>query len=192
MLETLFGSRVRKKLVVLFSTSAGKEFYVRQLARNLSERPNAVLIELNRLEKLGFLSSHYHGNMRLYGVNVKCPFYPEMKGMVLKTEEFGSLLKDAVHGVSGVKFAFIFGSFAKGEEKPSSDIDLMIVGSPDSAKVSRAVAKAEKALSRAVNYIIYPEREFLSKRKNGFLSEVISGRKIWLAGDRDGFERFAQ
>ncbi|MFA6328808.1 MAG: nucleotidyltransferase domain-containing protein [Candidatus Micrarchaeia archaeon] len=192
MLELLFGSRVRARIITMFSTAAGREFHVRKVARNLSERPSAVLIELNRLERFGFLSSRRQANLRLYSVNVKCPVYGEIRGMALKTDAFGVGLRQALSGIQGIRFAFIFGSFAAGSERASSDIDIMVIGSPNQAQVSRAVAKAEKALSRTVNYLIYPEREFLAKRNTGFLHEVILGGKIWLAGESNEFERFVE
>jgi len=192
MLELLFGSRVRAKVITLFSTSAGREFHVREAARNLSERPSAVLIELNRLERLGLLSSRRLSNLRLYSANAQCPFYREIKALALKTDAFGEPLRNAISGIPGIRFAFIFGSFAKGSERASSDIDLMIIGSLDQAQANRAMAQAEKALSRTVNYLIYPEREFLAKKGTGFIREVISGRKIWLAGESNEFERFVE
>ena len=192
MLELLFGSRVRAKVITLFSTSAGREFHVREAARNLSERPSAVLIELNRLERLGLLSSRRLSNLRLYSMNVKCPIYEEIKGMALKTDALGIGLRKAISGIPGIRFAFIFGSFAAGSERASSDIDLMIIGSPDQAQANKAMAKAEKALSRTVNYLIYPEREFSAKKGTGFIRGVISGRKIWLAGESNEFERFVE
>lgn len=57
MLEKLFGSKARARLLKHFLLNSDQEFYIRQLARDLDLQVNSVRRELNNLEDFGLLSS---------------------------------------------------------------------------------------------------------------------------------------
>jgi len=66
MLEELFISRVRVKILQLFLSSTDALFHVREIVRRVSEEINAVRRELARMEKYGMASSEWRANRRLY------------------------------------------------------------------------------------------------------------------------------
>jgi predicted transcriptional regulator len=84
MLETLFSSRVRVKLLEAFLTNPSAQFHSRELARLVKERQNAVWRELRRLEEAGLLESTARGNRKDYRVSVQHPLYPELRRLMLK------------------------------------------------------------------------------------------------------------
>jgi hypothetical protein len=84
MLETLFSSRVRVKLLEVFLTKPSEQFHSRELARLVKERQNAVWRELRRLEEARLLRSTAHGNRKDYTVSVEHPLYPELRRLILK------------------------------------------------------------------------------------------------------------
>ena len=90
--------------------------------------------------------------------------------------------------LAGIEYAFIYGSYAKGEEKADSDVDLLIIGDVDMGRLDSNLGKLEKMLGRGINYILYSREEFKSKRKakDGFLMDVLSGKKIMLVGAENG------
>ncbi len=57
MLEKLFGSNARVKILKLFLLHPAEKFYIRQLARNLKLQLNSVRRELENLENFGILTS---------------------------------------------------------------------------------------------------------------------------------------
>lgn len=57
MLEKIFGSKSRVKLLKFFLMNSDEKFYIRQLARDLKLQVNSVRRELNNLESFGLLSS---------------------------------------------------------------------------------------------------------------------------------------
>ena len=57
MLEKLFGSNARVKILKLFLLNPTDKFYIRQLSRNLKLQLNSVRRELENLEKFGILTS---------------------------------------------------------------------------------------------------------------------------------------
>jgi predicted transcriptional regulator len=86
MLEDLFSSRVRVKLLELFLTSPTQSYHSRELARIMGERQNAIWRELQKLEKFGLLHSKTRGNRKQYAVSRESPFYPELRRLILKAK----------------------------------------------------------------------------------------------------------
>jgi len=192
MLEMLIPSALRRRILSIFFTNVDSEFHIREVCRRTESPGNAVKDELESLERAGILKSKRRGNMNCFSINKSSPIFPELHSIILKTEGIAGVLRSALKGLKGVRFAFIYGSFAKGDEKPGSDIDLMIIGPAMLAEAYAAARMAERLLSREVSCTIYPDKEFLKKRKGGFISEVIRSRKVWIVGDEDEFERFAE
>lgn len=184
-MEKLFGSRIRAKTLGWFFAHPDEAFYVRQLASILNVDSTNLSRELSSLEKTSVLSSARQGNLKLFRANPQCPFFTELKGLVLKTIGVFGEIKSALGTLPGIKYAFIFGSYARGEENAQSDIDLMIVGDVDIEKIDERMAELEKKIGRSINYLTFDNREFSQKRKkkDGFIMEVLKGKRIMLVGD---------
>ncbi len=189
-IEKLFGSRIKGRVLSWLFTHTEEEFFVRQLAAILKEDPTNVSRELARLEHLGILTSARRGNLKYFRVSRDCPFFEDLKGLVLKTAGVYGQIRDAVDAVPGIKWAFIYGSFAKGEERAESDVDLLIIGKVDLNTLDTALRDLETKLGREINYILYDVREFRAKKKkkDGFLMDVLGADKLLLVGDLDGLD----
>jgi predicted nucleotidyltransferase len=187
MLERLFSSRVRVKLLTIFLTNPHSRFYTRELERLLGESPYAIQRELRRLEGIGLLEAERQANIRYYWVNERFPIYSELRGMILKTSGLGDTLKEALVPLSTIKEAFVYGSVAAGDEDGSSDIDVMIVGEVDLLRLSEVISGLEDSTGREVNYSVYSGEELERKLREGdpFLANVLSGPKIMLIGPED-------
>ncbi len=185
MMEVLIGSKARVKLLTLFMLSPDKRFYVRELTRKTGENINSVRRELQKLQSIGLLTSQFEGNMKYYTVNRKMSIYEELKNIFLKTEGIGSVLKERLSELGKIEVVFIYGSFAKGEEELSSDIDLMIVGYVNEKKLIKIIHELEEKLSKEINYTLLSSKEFKSKVKNkdSFISNVMNEDKIVIIGD---------
>ena len=189
-MEKIFGSRIRAKILGWFFTHTDESFFVRQIASILKEDPTNVSREMAKLEELGILRSKRNGNLKHFQANPECPFFKELKGLVLKTTGVAGRIRAAMEKLAGIEYAFIYGSYAKGEEKADSDVDLLIIGDVDMDRLDSNLGKLEKTLGREINYVLYSMEEFKSKKKakDGFLMDVLSGKKIMLVGAENGLE----
>lgn len=199
MLEMLIPSTTRRKLLAIFFLNPKNRFYVRELERKCAENISAVRRELSILEKAGLLVSTREGNLAYYRANSASPIFSEVRGIMLKTEGLGDAVRAALAGQAGarngegsVRFAFIYGSYAKGEERAGSDIDLMIIGKISPQQIVGRIREVEKKIGREINYSIYPEKEFGKEVSKGFIREVMKGKKVMLIGDDDGLGRLAK
>ena len=82
--------------------------------------------------------------MKYYKINKECPFFGELRGLVLKTVGVAGTLKEALQAIEGIKSAFIYGSSAHGSEGANSDVDLMLIGKVDQSILDEVISKAEE------------------------------------------------
>ena len=187
MIEKIFGSRIRAKILGWLFTHPEESFFVRQIATILREDPTNLSREMSKLENLGILTSKKIGNTKHFQANPHCAFFRELKGLVLKTAGVAGQIKVALERLTGVQFAFIYGSYAKGEEKAHSDVDLMIIGDVDLNQLDPLASSLEKRLGREVNYLLFSQVEFQAKKraKDGFLMDVLGEVKIMVIGNEN-------
>ena len=94
VLEKIFGSRMRAKLLGWFFTHEEEVFFVRQIALILKEDPTNLSREMAKLEDLGIFISRREGNLKQFCVNRNCSFFKEMKGLVTKTVGIAGGIKE--------------------------------------------------------------------------------------------------
>ena len=191
MLENLITSKTKRKLLSLFLLNPEREFYLREIARLIGEQPNAVSIELKKLDKLGLVKAERKSNSIFYKTDKRSPIYDELRRVVIKTDGIGEELTKFIRKTPGVEFAFVYGSTARGDERATSDIDLMVIGDVDPDELLEQVGRAEKSLMRELNYVIYPRKE-LTRKESGFIEGVLRDEKIMLVGDEHELKRIAE
>jgi predicted nucleotidyltransferase len=193
MLQSLFSSKARVKLLTHFFSHPDGQFYARGLARQVEEHYNAVWQELNNLEHIGLLASEQNGNVRHYRLNPAFPIYDELKRIILKTSGLGQAIREALNRLGAVEWAFIYGSVAAGEEDFLSDIDLMLVGKVDLLAMAEVIACLEDQLGREINYLVLTRAELAQRLAAGepFIENVLADPKVMLIGDEDALRQIA-
>jgi predicted nucleotidyltransferase len=180
-------SKLRQDLLTLYFTNPDKKYYLRELERILDHSVANTRRELMRLEKTGLFKSKKQGNQLYYYLNEAYPLFDELKSIVFKTSGAPKLLRDALSKFKNITHAFIYGSFAKREQREDSDIDLMIIGKEDEDKIINEINKLEQKLQREINFTIYSKKDFNQKKEksNSFILDVIEGKKIFLIGNKN-------
>lgn len=193
MLSTLITSKSRVEILTWFVTHPGERFHYRQLEKLLKVSTPSIRRELKRLEGSGLLLSTREANVRFYWINQEHLLYPEIKSIVFKTAGLADFLRQALGELGQIEVAFIFGSVAKNLEDSRSDIDLMVIGDVDMDKLHDAVANAEKAISREINYSTFDAADWRKqlKEKKAFVNDVAKGDKIYLIGTEDDLRKIA-
>ena len=90
-----------------------------------------------------------------------------------------------------LKFAFVFGSVAKGEEKATSDVDLMVISDVGLRKLSKMLKELQEDFDREINPHNYSLADFKRKlkEKNHFLTTILREQKEFIIGDEEEFEK---
>lgn len=178
-------SKLRRKLLTYSFTHPDESYYVRELSQLIDVDPGNLSRELKRLEDEGLYISRVKGRIKFFSLNKKYPLFEELKRIIFKTEGVQGSLRDLVQKYEGITLAFLYGSFAKKEDKKTSDIDLVVVGEFPRNSFTRDIRQLESKLNREINFTPYAEREFTKDRKKegGFLNLVLKDNLIVLKGN---------
>jgi predicted nucleotidyltransferase len=188
MLESLYitKSKIRRDILTLFFSNPSKKYYVRQIERLLGYSVGSIGRELKKFKKDDLFLTEKIGNLVYYKLNQDHPLYEELKSIVMKSSGIVQRLKEALLSLPNIDIAFIYGSYASGEAKSSSDIDIMIIGDVESSDVVSSLSELEIKFDREINFTLYTKKEFLEKKdKIEFLKDVMEGNKISLIGNID-------
>jgi predicted nucleotidyltransferase len=185
VLGILTKSAIRKKIILLFVYNQQREFYLSEIARQVKTTPGTAQRELNKLLAMGFIAFRKKGNMNLYKLNAGYTLLDEIEAIVRKTFGIEVELGKELGRVKDITCAFLFGSYAKGDLKSDSDIDLFVVGHPEEDDVYRAVQKVEETVGRDINYHIAGEEELARKSKTGAFLKDILAKPVMVLGNEE-------
>lgn len=176
----LSGSKARSAILTLFFANPRQEYFARQLERLSGVSVGNLQKELVKLEQAGVLESRRLGTLRLYRLNLRHPLYPELKGIIAKTIGLEGTIRAELSKLKGVQGACIYGSFARGQERVSSDLDLLIIGDVEEKPLIRAIKGLEGKLQREINYSLYTSADWSRRKraKDSFVMEVLKQPKI--------------
>jgi hypothetical protein len=168
MIEQLFGSKTRVKLLQLFYSNPNRSFYVREITRKIDEQINSVRRELSNLLNIGIITSDNTNNKLYYEVNQKFEYYEPLQqifgGGVKKTigkkddehEDEGTLIT-ALKAVGHIDLAVFTGQFTRDE---SSGVDILIIGQINPNALQKFVDQLEKQENKSLRYATMDMREF--------------------------------
>jgi predicted nucleotidyltransferase len=187
--DLLFG-QTRGRILATLYDKPDADFFVRQLARHINGSVGTVQRELATLTAAGLILREDRENQVFYRANQAHPVFAEMHSLLAKTAGVFHLLQDALTPLAqDIEFAFVYGSFARGEENAESDVDLMVVGEATLDDLLTRLSSIERSLSRPVNPTIYAREELRTKLHSGnhFLRAIQGAKLTFLIGNEDEF-----
>ena len=194
--DALFG-RSRLAILTLLFGAGGQAFYLRQIAKLTGLAVGSVQRELARLVVAGLVERRAEGSQVYFRANQQSPIYPDLVGLMTKTSGVAGVLRAALapmakHGK--IISAFIYGSMAMGEQRASSDVDLMVIGRVKLKELIPALRRAQEQLGREINPTIYQPEEFGQRLGAGehFVSRVVRTPRIMLVGSEDELDPLAR
>ncbi len=190
MVEQLFGSKTRVKLLRLFYSNPNRSFYVREITRKIDEQINSVRRELANLLNVGIIVSDNTNNRLYYEVNQTYEFYDPLLaifGNSVKTADEPGKAKPSKKAavtpeeerfkqLGRLEVVLYTGQFTRDE---SSGIDLLIVGEVNHNALQKFIAELEAQENKELRYTVMPPREFNYRRQinDRFLTTVLDAKK---------------
>lgn len=182
MVEQLFGSKTRVKLLQLFYSNPNRSFYVREITRKIDEQINSVRRELANLLSIGIISSDDANNRLYYEVNQKYEFY-EPLAAIFGSQKFAKTAKvpteeaqaKDLKALGNVELALYTGQFTRDE---ASGIDILMVGDINQTQLAKFVAELEQQEGKELRYTLMNPGEFKYRRQvnDRFLSMVLGSK----------------
>ena len=183
-LEHLFGSRTRVKLLRLFLRNPERQFYVRELSREVGAQIHAIRRELERFEGIKLLRAGIQGGdpshpkKRFYIIDQAAPLYGELKALVLRSQVFAERdMVSELRGVGKIWVVFFCGAFV-GDSVAISDV--LVVGRMDRGKLKGIMERFGKEVGFDIRYTIMTLAEFKYRRDvaDRFLLGILEGKHV--------------
>ncbi|MDD2277282.1 MAG: nucleotidyltransferase domain-containing protein [Smithellaceae bacterium] len=187
LLAEILSSNIRAEIFRNLFGIEKQSLHLREIERRTGFAVGTVQQEIKKLQRLDIITRIKDGNRINYKANTNHPLYPEIRNLVLKTSGLADVLKTALSTEAKIKIAFVFGSFARKEEKAASDVDLMVIGDIGLRKLTGLLMEASEKLGREINPYRLTEIEFIKrkKEKDHFLQQVLESPKIFITGTED-------
>jgi DNA-binding transcriptional ArsR family regulator len=178
MLEKLFGSRTRVKLLRLFLLHPQKEYFVREISRVVDEQINSVRRELGNLERIGILASEEKDKKKYYRAVEDFILFGELRALILKSRfTIEKEFIQSVRALGSVLYFVLTGYFVNERD---AKVDMMIVGNVNRTKLNSIIEKFHSFFVTPIRYTVMTKDEFHYRRDvtDKFLYEILNGKKI--------------
>lgn len=190
MLEYLFGSKTRVKMLKTFFMHQNKSYYVRELSRLLGSQINAVRRELELLVKAGIIkeTTEHNNNddyeqgsalRKYYMLDIGSLLYPELQALLQKAQLMGEqkFIESIKDRGGEIDLFVITGHFLNEKTSPS---DLLIVGNLKERNVSKIIDDYEKESGIELRFTLMTTQEFHDRRRvmDKFLYAIFEAQNV--------------
>lgn len=183
MIEQLFGSKTRVKLLHLFYSNDNRSFYVREITRKIDEQINSVRRELSNLLSIGIIKSDTSGNKLFYEVNQNYKHYGALKAIFtdVKTKkekvvnQGGGDLGQRFTRIGSVDLVILTGVLVR---EPSLPVDILVVGDVNKRALEQLVGQIEKEEGKELRFAVMKRDNFDYRLSinDRFLGMVLEGK----------------
>jgi hypothetical protein len=182
MIDALFGSKTRVKLLHLFLNNPGKAFYVREITRLIDEQINSVRRELSNMLSVGVITSDSADNKLYYEVNQRYEYYVPFRAIFADERmetaakaKTGASWQGLLANLTGARLVLIAGVLVRGS---TGKVDLLLVGDIPASKLKAVVKQIEKDEARELNYSVLSYDEFYYRLsvRDKFIIEILNAK----------------
>jgi len=193
VVEQLFGSKTRVKLLQLFYSNPNRSYFVREITRLIDEQINSVRRELSNLLSIGIITSDNTNNKLYYEVNQKYEYYQPLKqifgGGVKKTRKAAAEgneqaeTEDELRGIGRVELAVLTGQFTRDN---SAGVDLLVVGEINPNALQKYVDQLEAKEKRSIrySYMNLPDFRYRLQIRDRFATSIAKAKKQVLVDEQ--------
>jgi len=194
MLEQLFGSRTRFKLLKHFFKNSERVYFVRELTRELGEQLNSIRRELANLESLGVIRQKEIqipnvepsklNRHKYYGLNERFILLDELRDLILKSNLLlERVIKENIDKVGDVHLLVLTGNFIA---QPDLKTDVLVVGNFKQDKFSAFMSEMTASFDQDIRYTLLTpqEYEFRKRVADRFLFDILENNDNIIVIDR--------
>lgn len=184
-LALLFPSLAMARLVIFFAVHPGARFHLRGLMRRTGLSSASLQNELRRMTEIGALRREDEGGRSYYVAEQEHPAWRAWILLLRSSARPAEVLREALVDAEGIEAAFIFGSQARGDTRPDSDVDLFLIGSKAARdEIGDLLLEAEFLLGRELDVIGSSEEQLAERVRAGnwFVGRVLDEPKQWVRG----------
>lgn len=183
MIDALFGSKTRVKLLHLFLNNPNRAFYVREITRKIDEQINSVRRELANMLNVGIIKSDSSNNRLYYEVNQKYAHYEPLRAIFADGNlhsEAASLSESGdwskrLKALGDVRVALLGGKLVRGS---AGDLDVLLAGDINKTQAKRFIKEMEEEERLSLNYTVMSYEDFYYRLsiKDKFVMEIVNDK----------------
>lgn len=187
MIEQLFGSKTRVKLLQLFYSNPNRSFYVREITRKIGEQINSVRRELSNLLSIGIITSDNTNNKLYYEVNQRYEYYAPLqqifgkgvKKVVVKpgiSEESQQPIDSELKSIGHIDLAVYTGQFTRDD---TAGVDFFIVGDVNPNALQKYIEQLESRENKSLRYTVMslPDFKYRQQIRDRFATAISKSKK---------------
>lgn len=187
MIDALFGSKTRVKLLHLFLNNPGRAFYVREITRKIDEQINSVRRELANMLSIGIIKSENSNNRLYYEINQDYPHFKPLHQIfadsgvsdavgVADANDWAKRLKP----LGDVKVVLFAGKLVHGSR---TDLDILIAGTVNKTQLKKFITELEEEENKSLNYSVIGYEDFYYRLsiKDRFVASLLADKHTVIA-----------
>jgi hypothetical protein len=190
MVEQLFGSKTRVKLLELFYSNTNRSFYVREITRKIDEQINSVRRELANLLNIGIITSETNNNRLYYEVDQKYEFFEPLQAIFglrdglskqttavpSKEAEVNADEQASLKALGNVDIALYTGQFTRDE---TTGVDVFIAGNINPTQLQKFIAGLEQQENKEIRYtcMSLEDIQYRLQIKDRFAANLLKAKK---------------
>ncbi len=178
ILEKLFGSKARVRLLRFFLNHPGEKFLFPEIFSRVKINSKSVRKEINNLAKIGFLKIKRANKKVYYFANPKFVFYDELKDLIFKgNPASGKEIVKKAKNIGQIKLILISRSLINSEK---GRVDILIVGEHlNKNKLNKFLGNIESEIGKGIIYAAMGSEEFNYRRGmfDKFVLDILEGPK---------------
>lgn len=193
MIDALFGSKTRVKLLHLFLNNPNRAFYVREITRKIDEQINSVRRELANMLSIGIIKSENSNNRLYYEINQDYPHYEPLRQIFSDTVGGQAAVEAKVDAndwtkrlkpLGDVRVLVFSGSLVKDS---TSDVDVLIAGDINKTQAKKFIKELEEEENRTLNFSVMSYQDFYYRLsiRDRFVVAITTGKHTVIA-DTEG------
>jgi len=159
ILEQLFDSSVKVRLLKLFLRNKGLSFTLQEAAKRVGSNLAACQSQIRKLESIKFINSRVKKGKKYYSINSDFDFYNELRTLVLKSSPASRerILK-RLRGLGRISLVILSGIFSNID---NARVDILIVGNNIKKKsLSSFLKDLEAEVGKEIDYVVLSTEDF--------------------------------
>ena len=162
------------QILTFLSRNPDKQFYIREIAKNMNKSVGGTHKTLKSLKKMDFINENKSGKNIYYQINQRNPSIKNFK-IFMTINELSPLLNKIKETSEKI---ILFGSCANGEDTSESDIDLLVLTN-EKEKINKKILKTK--IDRKIQAVVINTGDLMKikEKDKGFYQELNKGITLW-------------
>lgn len=159
ILEQLFDSPLKVKLLKLFFRHPGRNFAMKEITGRVKSNSDSCRYHIDKFRNIKLVDRKIRGSTRTYSINPDFDFYHELRTLVLKSNPASKKkILNRLKKLGIIKLAILSGVFINLD---NPRVDVLIVGDRiKKKKVATFFKDLEAEVGKEIDYVILSNKDF--------------------------------